>query len=48
VTSCLGEALTYNKAAPAQADGIVACAAEVVEEVLARIVPLYASRVQNA
>jgi 3'(2'), 5'-bisphosphate nucleotidase len=48
VTSCLGERLTYNKASPAQADGIVACAAEVVEEVLARIVPLYASRVQNA
>jgi 3'(2'), 5'-bisphosphate nucleotidase len=43
VTDCRGAALRYNKALPAQRDGIVACAAEVWEEVMARIAPIYAT-----
>ena len=47
ITNCLGERLEYNKASPAQPDGIVACVEEVADEVLSRIRPLYAGRVAN-
>lgn len=41
VTDCLGEPLAYNKPAPVQPDGIVACAADVADTVLERIRPIY-------
>jgi 3'(2'), 5'-bisphosphate nucleotidase len=43
VTDCLGGPLRYNKTEPAQAHGIVACAAEIHAEVMRVIAPLYES-----
>jgi 3'(2'), 5'-bisphosphate nucleotidase len=47
VTDCRGEPLRYNKLDPAQPHGIVACAAAIHADVLARIRPLYEAGVAN-
>ncbi len=44
VVDCLGEPLRYNQASPVHPHGIVGCAAAIADEVLTRIVPLYAKR----
>lgn len=41
VTDCLGEPLEYNKERPAQPHGIVACGADVHEEVIGVVARLY-------
>jgi 3'(2'), 5'-bisphosphate nucleotidase len=45
VTDCRGKPLAYNKATPAQRDGIVACGAGASAFVLSRIGPLYEAAV---